>query len=423
MLNELGSSLYRDSLQDEFKYKLNQGNFNELNEDYEKYEKLLYSSWKIAFKSISKKSYQINFLSEEMINIIDRFVFSSNKENLARITSVLKYMGKQAPILKERNTVPPSDINQRLSEINEFIISLKDSQDQIQNPLQVSIKSYPVGSIILAETKEFYRGILSIYTLYQKSLPRADLVLFCHSSTSWTELNRFIKRCILNPKHEIYTLVHPEELRLENQLNFDSKLNRLALRENSICLAIVTTDCKSKLVSSLTYNTLFEKEKIQNFMMLNDEQILSIMKNLSQNILVVTSAYVGLGKTDFIETEAKNKKIPLCEVDISATYDTSGLTNRIQSVLKQGPALYKFNLNYLLDPEHFHELIFAIKIFKVVYNEQSIIAIPDDSFVYIEVANTFKNKLYLSVPFLKFLNTEDIKVFSIEKVRISHKLT
>jgi len=148
-------------------------------------------------------------------------------------------------------------------------------------------------------------------------------------------------------------------------------------------------------------------------MLLSNEQILQIFKNLTQNIEVVTSAYTGLGKTKYIKQEAKNKKIPCCELNISATYDNVALSKILEDSLKPTPTLYKFNLNFLTDTDYFHELLFSMAVFKLVYNEESIIVIPDHSFVYIEVANTFREELYNSLSLLKYLHTKNLDQFRI----------
>ena len=418
VLTELGNSLFRNDLIEEYVFYLKNGKFEELSINLKKQKNKLNEGWKKILKRVKKNSYWINFLNEEMIYLVDNYLFDPNKENFNRILKVLKFMSKAPPSSIIRRESSNKNIYDRLIEVNQFLNSLVDIK---KINFQIKIKEQVSFSIVIAETDEFYKGVLSIYSKYQIALPSVDLVFFCHVSTEWEEIERFLNRCKLNPNKEIYTIVNPEKLSLENQVMIESKLSHF-IKKRDCCLAIVTNEINSKLLNSILLNPMYDIEKISKFMMLTDKQISNTIESLSQNIKVITSAYVGLGKTETIKQAAKMKNVSLYELDILTTYDNHSLSKKVESALRHNEALYKINLNSLSDPEYFQELIFSLALFKMAYKEHSIIVVPENSFIYIEIANTFNNNLYKSVPFLKFLKVEHIDNFKLKKVFITREI-
>ena len=421
VLNELEDSLFKQSLEKEYEFEIENGNFKSLEEEFETKETGIYEKWNHYYKKATEQYYTINILNGEMISLIDEFLYDGSQENLNKILWVLKCIHKQPPYALGIKVCPPDDISERLENINKFFHFLKDSELSFNFPIEVINRKKEENSILLSETEEFYRSVLSIYAIYQSSLPYPELVIFCHYSTPWGEINRFLNRCALNPKKQIHTIVYPENLPLEIQKKIYSKLNSYYREKKSYSLAIVTKDPKSILVSNLVSDPLLKIENIDSIM-LTYEQISIIMKAIAPNFIVITSECVGLGKSEFINQAAKSKGLPLVNINISATYDNLSLLSKIKNTIVTTPALYKFNLNFLSDPEYFHELIFVLTVFKMAFSEKSIFMIPDESFTYIEVANSFKNKLYNSLPFLKFLLTEEIKEFNLMNLIISDKL-
>ena len=269
-------------------------------------------------KAICKNSYVLNFLSGDIVYLIDRFIYDKSIDNLNRILKVLNYIGKKQPNPSKKKKKNPIDIKARLSKIDSYLSKLNNLPKLAQPPYAINKEKFKT-SILLCETKDFSKGVLSIYTNYQQTFPRSDLILFCHFSTEWLEIKRFINRCVLNPENEIYTLVHSEKLTLENQIKIDSKLNRLIRRKQFFSLAIVTNDSDSKLISNLRYNTLIEIEKLKKLKMLNDIQTSSLVQKNSPHVVVVTSDYTGVGISELIKKTALKKCLPLIEINISAT--------------------------------------------------------------------------------------------------------
>ena len=418
-LNELGESLYEDLLE-KTEYFIKDGDFRLLNADnIEKNEAL--KQWGKSFEEAKEQCYMMNTLNNEMVCLVDKFVYDRSQENLDRIMWVFRYANKKTPIALNIKISPPDDIKDRVKYLVNFLNTLKDSKLSIQLSPETRIRTKITSSILLANTREFYRAVLLIYSNYHNTIPRPDLVLFCYHSTDWTELKRFLNRCVLNTRKEIYTLVNPEDLTLVNQKMFDSALNILFKKEVFFSLAIVTNDMKSSLVSSLVFNPSVIIEKIES-LVFTDEKILDFIMRFAQNYLVVTSTFVGLGKSEFIYRAAKDNNVSLFEINVSATYDNIGILEKIKNVIQPDPAMYKFNLNFLSDPEYFHKLIFELAVFNMIYNDKTFIIIPEGSYIVIEVANTYKNKLYKSLPFLKFLLTETINEFQLDNLMVTEEL-
>lgn len=102
--------------------------------------------------------------------------------------------------------------------------------------------------ILMMEVHQPIFGVISIYINSKEVFPRSDQVLFCNETTSWQMLQAFLYRCVKSHKKELYCLVRPEQLSLENQDKVTNLLQMLVKEEMDVVdfrIAIVTTDSRS----------------------------------------------------------------------------------------------------------------------------------------------------------------------------------
>ena len=147
-----------------------------------------------------KGNYFINFLNGQRIFLVDRFVFSQREEDLRVIWNILVFMRKRVSELVDMRNVP-EEMDERLKVIDQELMRYEEEREVFRVEINgIECKKKPDGFLIFVECREFYRAVLSIYMIYDKSVPTADLVFFCYLSTSWQELKMFINRCCLNKK-------------------------------------------------------------------------------------------------------------------------------------------------------------------------------------------------------------------------------
>ena len=424
-LRSLRETFYREQLNLGDFFYCNQGEFEQLR-GYQKYIHETYSAWEEKIKELSDQHYLLNFLYGKQFYLIEKFVFQQTAENLLKVLPILKYTRRLFSSDRVHKIEFSLDLSTRINIISSFIEGFNQIQENYQyteSPKMNQIKQHP-RQILICETKKFYKGILSIYYNTGRYIPKIDEVFFCNFHTNWKELSLFLNRCFLDPLSNLYTLVKPELLSLENQINFKTRFHELCeeYSRKEFFFAVVTSNIKSHLINYFRYQTDIENQNILSYQLLKDNEIKEIIKKVDKITLVVTSANVGLGKTTFIRKQIGSSNRKYIEINISGNSSSMNLAKILKKIQPAEPIALHLQINSLEETTSVHELIFSLSIFKQFYSSKGLFYLPEGSLLFIEIANTLNNSLYQSLSYLKILENHFIKNFDLCDIIVDNRI-
>ena len=271
------------------------------------------------------------------------------------------------------------------------------------------------------ENNSMEKYILNLYWDKMEELPIAQNVLIANKETSPEEIQAFFYRAILCNYNILFVVEindsfsdyqqgilnsYIANLLSEKYKNFQEKTKEDVDRKNTgkyldSCIVFIYDKQNSKITSFLNEIKKYEVQDILYNDIINDqnEKFLSDLGNIK----VITSEICGLGKSEKIKKIIKdeNKKyfhFPLGGIlskDIIFN-KLENLLNRIKNEIKEEN--YKeiaihLDLTESEEISIINEFFFSFLITKFYINNESILYIPKDISIYIEVPNCFEDYL------------------------------
>ena len=292
--------------------------------------------------------------------------------------------------------------------------------------------------IYLAECNDnnMEKFIIDLYWDKTRKLPIAQNILITSKETSYEEIQTFLHRAILSNYSALFVMEMNDSLSEYQQTIINTYIDQLLTykkesKETDNTIDKRNTDEYLDTCIVFVYNkdnnniTSFLKEikKLKELTIKLSEDMKNIdIKNLG-NIKVITSDFCGLGKSGKIRKEIegskndndKNKRKEYFHLPLGGILSKNVIFDKLKNLLdkiKKNNYEYKdvaihLDLTESEEKSVVNEFFFSFLITKFYMNNESIIYIPKDIDIYIEIPNCFKD--YLSkFTILKIFKKENI---------------
>ena len=295
------------------------------------------------------------------------------------------------------------------------------------------------------ENNSMEEFILNLYWDKIKVLPIAQNVLITNKETSSEEIQAFFHRAILCNYNTLYIIELNDSFNIYQQSIMNSYLDKLLTIKNETynegkdeniekkntqiyldsCIVFVYDKSNKNITSFINE---IEKLDIQHF-----ENISNIDKNnrfLSElnNIKVITSDICGLGKSEIIKKTILDKNKKYFHFPLGGILTKDIIFNKLDKLLKKiknedyKKVAIHLDLTESKEKSIINEFFFSFLVTKFYTNNESIIYIPQDIDIYIEIPNCFID--YLSkFRVLNIFNKENITLQKMPKFNYSNETT
>ena len=308
-------------------------------------------------------------------------------------------------------------------------ISLKNHYENMQIIDRNKYKGFYLHECKNGESMEEF--IVNIFLQKIGHLPIAQNVLIFSKETSFEEIHAFFYRSILCDYNTLFVVelnhsfsdIHQaimdnyivKLLSYKNQIYNESQKENKANRYLNSCIVFVYDEN----IKDNSFLTQIGKVGIQE---INIEKFdNNIKKNELKNILVISSDICGLGKSHKIKKMILTNKEQYYHFpiggELSKTYIFEKLSKLLNKIEKEKGSNYEkvaihLDLTESKETSIINEFLFSFLITKFYINNDSIIYIPKEIKIYIEIPNSFDN--YLSkFGILKIFNNENISLKNI----------
>ena len=398
------------------------------------------------FNAKNNYIFQINSLYKEKLNL--RFLYGKqfrsimkHLESNLKIDSFLRYIINNKDNNKQIKEGFKAIIRNATDFINQYQLYNKNSLESISkyittvfdknnlkiedhfNNMEIKFKDMNYKGIYLheCENNSMEKFILNLYWDKLGELPIAQNILIANKETSPEEIQAFFYRAILCNYNVLFVVEindsfsdyqqgilnsYIANLLSEKYKNYKEEKKEDIEKKNTekyldSCIFFVYEKQNKKIMSFLNEIKKYELQDISYKKFINDKND-AFLSDLG-NIKVITSEICGLGKSEKIKTIIKdeNKKyfhFPLGGIlskDIIFN-KLENLLNRIKNEIKEDN--YKdiaihLDLTESEEISIINEFFFSFLITKFYINNESIIYIPKDITIYIEIPNCFENYL------------------------------
>jgi hypothetical protein len=417
-LNNLYDNGYPEFSRLDREFSIQAGLFREVKE----FESILHDQlkeWEDMLREAYDNYYFLTCLSGRQFWILEKYLFSTS-ETPHKAINLLNFLSKDTS--QEHLTLQPisNSVSERLKNLGRALDNMqsKPIQDYKFNiPIRKVVSDY--REILYLESNKPLSAMISLFLNSEFPFPKAYQILYCRSDSKWRELNAFLYRCFRSPTGELFVLMDCENLSLENQNRFQSLFNYLYY-ESSIYsnfrLALITADSRSTLSQYFKYSSNLRVLKLQSSYILPDDSILNIIQTVDNRSEVVISRISGLGKSEYIHRKAIQNKLNSVMFTISGEINMHNICQKLQAIQFSSYNQLHIAINYLDDPVAINDFLLKLSLFGIYGDYLDIISIPANTYISIEIANTYQEELYHSLPYLKYLKTHYISEFDINSL-------
>ena len=339
-----------------------------------------------------------------------------------------------------------------LDSISDYITTLFShnniSIEQHYNEMQIispDDKIYKGLFLHECENNSMEEFILNLYWDKIKLLPIAQNVLITNKETSSEQIQAFFHRAILCNYNTLYIIELNDSFNIYQQSIMNSYLDKLLTIKNEIynegkdeiiekkntqiyldsCIVFVYDKSNKNITSFLNE---IKKLDIQHF-----ESISNIEKNnkfLSElkNIKVITSDICGLGKSQKIKKTILDNNKKYFHFPLGGILNKDIIFNKLSKLLKKiksenyDKVAIHLDLTESKEQSILNEFFFSFLVTKFYTNNESIIYVPQDIDIYIEIPNCFTD--YISkFRILNIFNKENITFENMPKFNYSSETT
>ena len=238
--------------------------------------------------------------------------------------------------------------------------------------------------------------------------PQPSQVLFCHSETSWEEIERLLERSFQAPLHfttaKLHCLANVENLSNDFQFELVAAVRKYhATSKYPYLLSIVCCGgSHHHIADQFSYCA-------HNVMGMTDVQLRATLKKNFPDVYMVTSDLPGVGKTETIHEHAAFRKKRVVTVPISGPFSRRNLVKQLSSLHVRPHECIHFDVGGVDDPLVLDTFIFELIVVGMVSSGTELYHLPTKH-IYIEIANTLRNSLQDSLPVTKCFSPLHLKL-------------
>ena len=397
-------------------------------------------NWTKEITKSREKYALLNFFRDKHLRILEEFFTGSGT-----MDSVLHLLRTLCPSFKLPDEIKVTnvkagedDVSTRLQIIVDGLSQLFSGYKPKTKPIVVPFPSTPgmgdkltevqPGKIFIAHVEK--KNANTVHVLMKlcysttQTYPNPSEILFCNRRTSWEAVKLLLKRCCRAPeiglRNRLFLIVNFEELPRNTQRMCITELKRMHLQNiGHILLAIIyLNDHYSDTVCQFPHPLVHQ---IRGF---TDDNLGVCLQQACPNVTVVTSQYSGLGKSTHILRQTGNNMDDIASVLIGGWQQkkdfTSALTRHSKGLKgnQKGTLHLKVSLMSHDTCKLFELFLFEYLVIGVIVDD-TCACTCEFSQVYIEVANSFQNRLMESLPICNLLKRNDLKWNDFEDFRVS----
>ena len=347
-------------------------------------------------------------------------------------------------------------INNSFDNISDYIISLFRRNN-------LSLEKHYKKMLIKGEAK--YKGfylykcdqeesmeelIFNIFIDKISKAPVAQNILFTNEGTSIEEIQAFFYRAILCDYNTLFVVEINDSFSefqqnimnyyIDSIIAYKNKIHNETEKKN-IEKNKANLYLKSCIVFVYKHNNSFlrelEKFNIQEMAKIERKKQMSALKRTNtntnnfefRNIKIITSDICGLGKSYRIKQLILSKNKKYYYLTVGGILSKKILCEKLYALLKkikdeQSEKIEKVAIHLDLKESSeisiINEFLFSFLITKFYINSESIIYIPKEIEIYIEISNSFEN-YYSKLNILKMFEVENIRINEIPKLDLQEK--
>lgn len=248
-------------------------------------------------------------------------------------------------------------------------------------------------------SKQVAHVVMSLFENTAGSYPQPSQVLFCHSETSWEEVDRLLKRAFEAHRHstavKLHCLANVENLSNDMQFELVAAIkSRQQTAKGPFLLSIVCCGGIHHHIAD-QFSTA-----AHNVMGMTEVQLRNTLKRNFSNVFVVTSDLPGVGKTEAIHEHATGQKKKAVTIPISGPLTRKNLVKRLSGLQCCLYECIHFDVGEVDDPSVLDTFMFELVVVGMVSSGTDLFHLPTKH-VYIEIANTLRHWLQDSLPVTK----------------------
>ena len=287
------------------------------------------------------------------------------------------------------------------------------------------------GKILVASLEQdsslMINVLLTLFEETSNAFPEPYQIVFCSPQTIWEELYLLLQRCFVRSKfkhHESLFCIANVEL-LPNELQF--KLVKAIKEKQKYCESsktITENDYQLALICcGGDHHHIVEQfaQYTQHIAGMSDFSLGHRLKSGWPDVEVITSTLPGLGKTERIKRQALEKGMGVVTFSISGPFEPSKLIQRLKKLkLKRYHCLH-LDIGEVSDLLLLNTFLFQLIVTGMVSAGNQFYHLPT-THVFIEVANTLKDKLRESLIVLKYFTQNRLVWQNYKNFLVSSKI-
>ncbi|KAK3713136.1 hypothetical protein QZH41_001215 [Actinostola sp. cb2023] len=285
-----------------------------------------------------------------------------------------------------------------------------------EEPLPDIVSTIKIDAVV--EPGKLYVGVLEpgsaqtvhvVMALFQNTcacLPKPSQLLFCHSRTTWEEIELLLLRTFEAHGHGITSKLHcianVESLPNDVQFKLVESLKNLTTEVHAPYLLAVV--CRGG-----SHHHIADQfsDYVHFYGGTPDADLREQFKQTCPETFLVTGDLPGLGKSEEIYSHASEKGRAVVTFPISGPFVRRDLVKRLSDLnLKHFQSIH-FDIGDVDDPAGLDTFLFELVVTKMVSSEALLFSLPTDH-VYIEIANTLQQGIRNSLPICKCFKRLDV---------------
>ena len=274
--------------------------------------------------------------------------------------------------------------------------------------LQGTVKPGELFVAVLEQgSKQTAHVVMSLFKNTTGACPEPNQVIFCHSETSWEEVERLLKRAFLAHDHSnsvtLHCLANVENL--PNDIQFalvDAIREHQQRTKGPYLLGLICCGGSHHHIADQFSSWAC------NIMGMTEVQLRTTFNSKFPEVCMVTSDLPGAGKTEAIHELAASQKKKVVTVPISGPLNRKNLVRRLSGLQFRPFECIHFDVGEVDDPSILDIFFFELVAVGMVSFGTDVFHLPTHH-VYIEIANTLSHWLRDSLAVTKCFSTLHIK--------------
>ena len=395
--------------------------------------------WRNVMHVLQKEHYFLNFFHPDQLWILRKFFsrpLSRTKADVSLrnlVHSLLRFVDPSVHhkdldefhrLYKQpkENTGRENDLRAVGEVLDAIFVSRHTSEVQKARPhnQQGAVKPGELFVAVLEEnSKQTAHVVMSLFEQTTGSYPQPSQILFCHSETSWEEVERLLKRVFdaneSSTTMKLHCLANVENL--SNDMQFELVSSIRAYQRTAEGRYLLSIVCCGGIHHHIADQ--FSSCAHNNTGMTEVQMRIAFQKDFP-DVYMVTSDLPGVGKTEFVHEHAASKHKRILTIPISGPLSRKTLVKVLCGLKFQKYECIHFDVGEVDDPSLLDTLIFELLVVGMVSCGTDLFHLPTKH-VYIEIANTLRHWLQDSLPVTKCFFPKHIKLDGYENLVVSQE--